>query len=234
MRAVFNREMKSYFNSMLAYVYLTISMVLCGVMFFLMCIMTQTSQMTGYFSNVISWSIFLLPLLTMRMYSEDKKQRTDVLLLTSPISIWEMVIGKFLSAYAVFLIGTAITLIFPIILNFFGTVPVPEVISCYVGYVLFCGVIIAIGSFMSAVTESQIVAAISTFGIVLLTILLGNFANVITWEAATSAIMWISPMDRFSQFSGGILSIEDIIYYLSFIALFLFLTGQVFERRRFK
>lgn len=234
MKAIFRREIKAYFNAMPAYVYLAISLILCGVMFFITNIMAQSAQMTSYFSNIISWSLFFLPLLTMRMFSEDKKQKTDVLLLTAPVSVGEMVMGKFLSAYAVFLTGTAITLLYPVIIAIYGTLPVAEVVCGYIGYMLVCGMIIAIGALMSAVTDNQIVAAVSTFGVILVAIFLGNVAGSIPVEAVAGALVWLSPLERFTKFSNGVLSVPGIVYYLSVTALFLFLTCCVFEKRRFR
>lgn len=234
MKAIMNRELDSYFNSMLGYVFLTIFLLLTGVMFFLMNIMTTSASMTSFFGQVNMWAIFILPMLTMRMFSEDKKQKTDQLLLTAPITIGEMVIGKFLAAMEVFLIGVLITLFYPITLNFFGTLPIAETISCYVGFILLCSTIIAIGAFMSSLTESQIVAAISTYGVLLLTIFLGSAASSISNEYISNALIWVSPLQRFSNFTVGILDLESVIYYLSLTGLFLFLTVTVFEKRRFK
>ena len=143
MKAIFNRELDSYFNSMLGYVFLTIFLLMTGVMFTLANLMSTSASMTGFFSNINGWSMFILPILTMRMFSEDKKLKTDQLLLTAPISIWSMVLGKFFAAFCVLLTGAAITLFYPITINFFGNVALGETISCYVGFILLCAVIIS-------------------------------------------------------------------------------------------
>lgn len=234
MKAIFNREFKAYFNSMLGYVFLTIFLLLTGAMFFVINLYRATATMTGFFLSINVWTIFLLPMLTMRMFSEDRKLKTDQLLLTAPVSISEMVLGKYFAAVCVLLLGTAVTLLYPIVISFFGVLPIAETISCYIGFVLLCMAVIAIGAFMSSLTESQIVAAISTYGILIALMFLGNLASSISNEAIVKVLLWLSPTQRFSEFTMGILSLESVIYYISVIALFLFLTVTAFEKRRLK
>ena len=234
MKAIFNREYDAYFNSMLGYVFLTIFLLLTGVMFFLANLASTSASMTSFFNQINLWSIFLLPILTMRMFAEDKKLKTDQLLLTAPISVTEMVLGKFFAAMGVFLTGAAVTLFYPITLNFFGSVPFGETVSCYVGSILLCSSIIAIGGFMSSLTESQIVAAISTYGILIITVFLGSIASSVSNTYISNILVWLSPVQRFSDFTMGILDLESVIYYISLTGLFLFLTVTVFEKRRFK
>ena len=143
MKAIFNREFNSYFTSML--VFLTIFLLLTGVMFYVVNIRFMTARMTNFFSIVNNWALFLLPLLTMRLFSEDRKQKTDQLLLTAPISTKEIVFGKYLAAFGIFMVGVLITLIYPVILVFTGNLPIAETISCYVGFILLCSAILAIG-----------------------------------------------------------------------------------------
>ena len=114
MKAIFNREFNSYFTSMLGYVFLTIFLLLTGVMFYVVYIRFMTARMTNFFSIVNNWALFLLPLLTMRLFSEDRKQKTDQLLLTAPISTKEIVFGKYLAAFGIFMVGVLITLIYPV------------------------------------------------------------------------------------------------------------------------
>ena len=232
MKAIFKREFNSYFTSMLGYVFLTIFLLLTGVMFYFVNIGYMMASMTGFFSSVINIAIFFLPLLTMRLFAEDRKLKTDQLLLTAPISTWEMVLGKFLAAFGVFLAGTAVTLIYPIMLAVWGNLPVAETINCYIGFILLCSVILAIGAFLSSVTESQIIAAVGAYGVILLTILLGRVATYVSNEWLVKILMWLSPVTRFSDFTLGILNFEPVIYYLSLILLFLFFTVLVQRKRQ--
>ena len=234
MKAIFNREFNSYFTSMLGYVFLTIFLLLTGVMFYVVNIRFMTARMTNFFSIVNNWALFLLPLLTMRLFSEDRKQKTDQLLLTAPISTKEIVFGKYLAAFGIFMVGVLITLIYPVILAFTGNLPIAETISCYVGFILLCSAILSIGAFMSSITESQIVAAVATYGVLIFTLLLGSVAANVSNEIIVKFLLWLSPVQRFSDFTLGILNFEPIIYYLSITGLFLFFTVMVFERRRMR
>ena len=234
MKAIFNREFNSYFTSMLGYVCLTIFLLLTGVMFYVVNIRFMTARMTNFFSIVNNWALFLLPLLTMRLFSEDRKQKTDQLLLTAPISTKEIVFGKYLAAFGIFMVGVLITLIYPVILAFTGNLPIAETISCHVGFILLCSAILAIGAFMSSITESQIVAAVATYGVLIFTLLLGSVASNVSNEIIVKILLWLSPVQRFSDFTLGILNFEPIIYYLSITGLFLFFTVMVFERRRMR
>lgn len=232
MQAIFKRELRAYFTSMLGYVFLTIFLLLSGIMFVVNSLFGATTSMTGFFGTMISWSSFILPILTMRMFSEDKKQKTDQLLLTAPISIYEMVLGKYFAAVCAFLTGTAVMVLYPLMLAFYGTVPVAETVSCFAGYILYSSCLIAIGAFMSSLTESQIVAAISTYGVIIVIMFLGNIASQINSAVVSNILMWISPIGRFADFTMGVLNVESIVYYLSFIAVFLFITVRVFEKKR--
>lgn len=234
MKAIFNREFNSYFSSMLGYVFLTIFLLLTGIMFYMVNIGYMTASMTSFFAAVNNAALFFMPLLTMRLFSEDRKLKTDQLLLTAPLSIKEIVIGKYLAAFGVFMVGVVITLIYPIMLSFWGNLPVAETISCYVGFILLCSVVLAIGAFMSSLTESQIVAAVATYGIIILTQLLSSIASYVSNEIIVKILLWLSPIKRFSDFTLGILNFEPIIYYLSLTGLFLFFTIMVFEKRRLR
>lgn len=235
MKAIFKRELNSYFTSLLGYVFLTIFLLLTGAMFSLVNIFQyQTANMTYFFASINNIAVFFLPLLTMRLFSEDRKLKTDQLLMTAPVSVGDIVLSKFFAAFAVLLAGTAVTLIYPICLSFFGELPIAETISCYIGFILLCSVILSIGAFMSSVTESQIVAAVATYGVIILILLLGTAAQYISNELIASSLLWLSPIQRFSEFTLGILNFEPIIYYLSLTGLFLFLTMMVFEKRRLR
>ncbi len=234
MKAIFNREFNSYFSSMLGYVFLTIFLLLTGVVFYLVNIGYMMASMTSFFGTVNNWVIFFLPLLTMRLFSEDRKLKTEQLLMTAPISTKDIVLGKYLAAFGVFMTGVVITLIYPITLAFLGNLPVGETIGCYIGFILLCSVILAIGGFMSSITESQIVAAVATYGVLIFTMLLGNISTYVSNEMIVKVLLWLSPLQRFSDFTLGVLDFEAIVYYISLTGLFLFFTTMVFERRRLR
>ncbi len=233
MKAIFKREYDAYFRSMLGYVFLTLFLLLGGIMFFLNNLMSLSASMTSFFSAMLSWSIFILPILTMRLFAEDRKMRTDQLLLTAPVSIPEIVFGKFFGALGIFLTAVFVFVFYPIVMNFYGSVPVAETVSCFIGFILFGASMLSIGAFMSAITDSQIIAAVSTYGVMLLIMVMSAVSNSIGAKAVTDAITWLSPIDRFYDFTMGILNLESVVYYLSLIGIMLFFTTRVFEKRRF-
>ncbi len=219
---------------MLGYVFLTIFLLLTGVMFYLVNIGYMTASMTGFFASVNRFALFFLPLLTMRLFSEDRKLKTDQLLITSPVSTWEIVLGKFFAAFGVLMTGVVITLIYPCVIAAHGSLPLAETINCYIGFILLCSVILAIGAFMSSLTESQIIAAAATYGALIFTVLLGSVSSYVSNETLVNILLWLSPIQRFSDFTLGIMNFEPIIYYLSLTGLFLFFTTMVFENRRLR
>lgn len=167
MTAVFKKELRSYFNSPTGYIFMVVFLVMSGVFFSL----TDLLQASAYFSPVLDSMTFLflilVPILTMKIISEERGQKTDQLLLTAPLKLHEIVIGKYLAAVSVFLITLLITVIYPIILRMFGSISVLEIICYYIGFALMGSSFIALGVFISSLTDNQITAAMGTFGALL-------------------------------------------------------------------
>ncbi len=217
---------------MTGYIFLAMFLLLAGVLFYLNNIVFGVTSVKNLFWLLTTWAVFILPILTMRLFAEDRKLKTDQLLMTAPVSVESIVIGKFLAAFTVVLSALAVILIYTIIISFFGTVNRAETISCFIGFALLCAVVLSVGTFMSALTDSQIVAAISTYAILIVTVFLGNIASAAS-GALKSALLWISPTERFLDFAMGILDPSALVYYISLTVLFLFLTVSATERRRF-
>jgi hypothetical protein len=234
MFAVFKREFRSYFTSLWGYIFIAAFIALGAVSYITINLSSAMASMSYYFQSMITLVMFVLPILTMRIFSEDMKQKTDQLLYTAPVSSLSIVLGKFLAVYSVFLIGLLITAWFPISLSFFGKVPVAETISMFVGFALFCGSIIAIGVFMSSLTESQVIAAIATYAFVIGTIMLSSMLlPKVTNNVLSDVIGWFSLTNKFSDFLIGVLSLAPILYYISFMVIFVFLANMTLQKRRF-
>ncbi|MBQ6529483.1 MAG: ABC transporter permease [Clostridia bacterium] len=232
MKAIYKRELRAYFTSMLGYSFLTIFLLITGIQFYRINIGNNIATMARFFDSVLYLIMFFLPLLTIRLFAEDRKQKTDQLLFTAPISVWDIVLGKFFAAFTVFIIGTVITAIYPIIIMMYGKLPVGETLNGYLGFILFSSMILAIGSFMSSVTENQVIAAIATYGVIILIVFIDVLPIFIANEAVSQIFVWLSPIRRFTDFSLGLLNPEPIIYYLSLTGLFVFFTGLSLEKRR--
>ena len=233
MKAVFDKEFRAYFASFVGYVFVAVFMALAAMFFVNGSLRYQVADIGVVFSNLNGVYLFLVAILTMRAFSEEKNKKTDQLLLTSPCSIAEIVMGKYLAAMAVLGITVLISAVFPIILCIYGNPPVSEIIASYLGFVLLWGAFISIGIFISAQTESQMISAVFTFGVLLLIYYMDNISAGISNKTLATLVSWFSLMKRFDAFQRGILRIADILYYISFIFAFLFLTVRTIEKRRY-
>lgn len=232
MLAVFKRDLRAYFTSPIGYVFIAIFLVLANLFFYIYNILSQSSDLTNLFANLLFLLSFIIPILTMRLFSEELRQKTDQLLLTAPVSIGGIVVGKYLACLTVFVIAMLCTLTWPLIIAMFGHPALYTTIGNYAGLLFAVAAFIAIGMFISALTESQIVAAIITFAVYLALYMLSNLASSITNDALREVISWISVFSRYSHFRIGLFALDDIVYYVSLTGIFLFLTGRVLEKKR--
>jgi ABC-2 type transport system permease protein len=167
MLAVFTRELKSYFTNITGFIFMGFFLLLSGVFFTLINLGQSNPQFTATLGNIVFIFLFVIPILTMRLLSEESRQKTDTLLLTNPLSITGIVMGKYLAALAVFLITVVVTIIYPVILSTLGFITVSEIAGGYVGVILLGASFIAVGLFISSLTDNQVIAAVVTFGVLL-------------------------------------------------------------------
>lgn len=168
MIAIMLRELRAYFWSPIGYIFMGFFLLLTGFFFALNSVIPGNPRFQVVLSQIVVIFLFLVPILTMRLVAEEKKQRTDQLLLTVPVSVFGVVLGKYLAAVGVFIASLLITVLYPISLSFFGSIPVWEIIGGYIGFFLLGSTFIAIGLLMSSLTENVVIAAITTFGVLLL------------------------------------------------------------------
>ncbi len=236
MLAIWKREVQNYFLTSIGYVFMAIFLLVGGVMFFLANIMSASADMSTMFSNLNYLFMLIVPILTMKLLSEEKRNRSDQLLLTSPRSIWDIVLGKFFAACTVILISTAITLFYVIILACYSNVTYPALIATnYLGFLLLGFSYVAIGVLMSALTENQVSAAVLTLGVnFLLQILesVGSQLSVPGLSFINTILSWMSLYTRYNEFMAGVLSFANIFYYVSFCGVILFLAVRVIDKRR--
>ena len=233
MTAIFKKELKNYFYSPIGYIFTGVFMALAAFFFITGVLYTQQADISLMFSNINVIYLFLAALLTMRLLSEEKNKKTDQLLLSSPVSVTEIVLGKYFAAMAVFGITMVLSLIFPAIMFKYGSPALSEVIGSYLGFILLWGAFIAIGVFISSLTESQMIAGVFTFASLLMIYFINWFESSAKNPLAKEILGWFSLLERYSEFQSGILSLENVIYYLSFIFVFLFLTIRVIDKRRY-
>lgn len=232
MGAIFKRELSSFFNSATAYIIMAVFFGFSGYFFVGTCFINNTSNLAYTFSNTLIIIIFLIPIITMKSFSEEKRQRTDQALLTSPASLFEIVMGKFLGAFTLYAICCMMFIVYGLVITFF-VIPDWSVIICMtIGIMLLGGALIAIDIFISAMTESQVIAAIMGMAVGLLVYLLNTMTSMIEVEWIAEILNRISFINYFSNFAYGLLDLSGIVFFLSIIALFNFLTIRVFENKR--
>lgn len=234
MGAIFRRELRSFFTNPIGYVVLTVMYCLSGYFFFHYNLSTNSADMTNVFVQLFTVVVMALPFLTMRLFSEEKRQKSDQALFTAPISLTSIVMGKFLATLLLFLIGLSITIVFGVVLAIGKAVPDwTMIIGNYLGLALVGGFIISIGLFVSALTESQVIAAVGTLALSMMLLLVdllnALFANF-KWIA--TATEFLSITSRYADFALGLIYYDNVFFFLSMQALFLFLTVRVLDKRR--
>lgn len=231
MTAIFKREFKAYFRTPIGYIVLAAYFLFLGIYFSLI----YSYGSPDLSSLLLAMSVvvtFTVPVLTMRLMSEDRRQKTDQVLLTSPVKLQGIVLGKFFAAFCVYAIGFAPTVLFEIIVSRYVAVNIFSYIYSLCGMLLLGAALISIGMLISSLTESPVISAILTLVVNILVLYMSSFSSMvkISWiSAVISKAAFISAVESFGE---NILSIPDIIYFLSITAAFLFLCVRSLERRR--
>jgi gliding motility-associated transport system permease protein len=250
MKAIFTilkRELKSYFASPTAYIILVVFLVLSGIFFFFYLETFIKSQfdpryqmfreklnlnefvIRPYFGTISVVLLFMIPLITMRLIAEERKNFTTELLFTSPVRVSQIVLGKFLACFSLFALMVVLSAIYLVVLKAYGNPDLGPVLAAYLGLFLLGGSLISAGLFASSLTENQIVAAVISFGILLVFWILGASS-----DADSSILGYISIINHLDNFTKGLIALRDTVYYLSFIFFGLFLTYISLESERWR
>lgn len=232
MWAIIKREISSYFTSAIGWVFLAAFYAFAGWYFYAYCLMGQTSSMTYVFGSMFTITMFLVPILTMRIWSEEKKQRTDQALFTAPVKLLPITLGKYFAALIIYAISLASMLVFALILTFFGTPDWTVILGNLIGLFLLGAALIAIGMFISALTENQVIAAIGGFVVAIFVTLIDTIARAIPIDFISKIIASMSFNSHYNNFTVGILDLSGVVFFLSVISLFVFLTTRIFEKKR--
>lgn len=254
MLAIYRKEMRSYFINPIGYIYLGVFLIFSALLCCYTTIISGTYDTSSYFTILIMAFIILIPILTMRLFAEERKLRTEQLLLTAPVTITGMVMGKYLAALTMYVGGILLSCInfLPLYLiarqenasdasslTHIGPVT-GEIFGSVVAVILLGAALIAVGTLISALTENQLSAAVITIGVIAAMVLL-NILNLLTDADGQpligsyiirSVIDWVSVISRFSNFGSGIFDYAALLYYASLAFVFLFLTVRVYEKRR--
>lgn len=233
MGAIFLRELKAYFTSPLGYVFLAIFYAFSGLFFLVFSLDAGTTDLSSVFLMLFLVLMVFMPLLTMRLFAEDKKQKTDQLTLTAPISLVGLVTGKFLAAYVIFVAAVAVLPAYGVVMSTFAKdLNWMPILGNTAGLLLLGAIFIAGGIFVSSLTENQMIAAIGSFFINLLVLLMDTLINMLPSGFFRSIAESLSIYTRYSEITSGIFSLSSVIFFISVVFIFLFLTVRVLEKRR--
>ena len=284
---IYKKELRTYFTTVSGYIFLTLFLLLVAIFFVMMNVFGRSPGFHMTISQSTILLFIMIPTLTMRLFSEEAKNKTDQLLYTSPITILHIVTGKFFAAFSLFLAAISATVLFPFLIRPYGSLPVTQILGTYIGFMLLGACCIAVGLFISALTDNQIIAAVGAFaanfllfivesvaiimptttfaslifvalviigiaGIlyystksILVSVVTGSigviiavglyfYNNLIYDGIIVRSLLWISLFSRFHTFSFGILNLSNIVFYMSFCILFIFMTINILEKRRWR
>lgn len=285
MLAIYKKEIKAYFTSIVGYLFIAFFLAIIGLYHYLQNMYGESANFSYALYSISIFFVLLVPMITMRIMAEENKQKTDQLLLTSPISITKIIVGKYLAVISVFAVVMGITCIYPLVMANYGTVNFKMNYAAIFAFFLLGASYMAIGLFISAMTESQAFAAVVTFIVILLTYLATGIGSIMptdnktAWitfsvlylivtiityvmmhnltlsffigcigEIAIAALYllnptlfdgsvvkvlgWFSMITRFDTFIYGNFDVAAVVYYISLIVLFIFLTIQTIKKRR--
>jgi ABC-2 type transport system permease protein len=229
--AIVRRELGAYLSSPLGYIVMFVYFLIGGFFFWLITTRSHAASMTYIFQNFMFIFLLVAPLITMRLWSEEEKNGTAELLKTSPLTIWEIVVGKYLGACSFFLVMSSVTLVYLAFIFALGNPDVMPLFANYLGYFLGVMAFFSIGLFASTITENQIVAAIVSFFVLLLLWVIGVAGDGVQGPAG-DFLKYVSIMSHTDDFFKGIIDLSHVFYLLSLIFLGLFLSVKVLESKR--
>lgn len=231
MKAIFKRELAAYFTSPIGYVFIGVFAFISGFYFNDYVLVSGSGDISIPMYSSLLILVLLVPVLTMRLIAEERANRTDQLLLSAPVSVWGVALGKLTAAMCVFAGAMVTSFPYVVIIAIHGSPVWGKILASYLGFLLLGLCFVSIGLFFSSVTESQIIALVITLG-VLLASFLASILPSTGIDVLNQVISLVAVTERFVNFRNGILMAEDIIYYLSISALFVFLTVRNIEKRR--
>lgn len=234
MLSIYKREMRSYFTGVIGYVFLVLFLALGGGIFCLTTLFAMSAEVSNFFTYMLIFSAVILPLLTMKSFSDERKAKTEQLLLTAPVSITGMVLGKFLAALTMFAGALFVNSLYFLILYRYAEVKTAHLIGNFVALLLVGMTFIAIGVFVSSLTENQLTAAVGTMAIILLFLGIGIINSLLPSSFWLRYVFdCVSIFTRFQTFVNGYFDLSSLLYYLSVTVVFVYLTIRVYDRRRY-
>ena len=233
MLAVYKKEMRSYFTTPIGYVFLAVFAAAAAVLFARFTYMAEKASLYDFFSWMIVAYVLLIPILTMKIFSDELKGKTDQLLLTSPVAITGIVMAKYFAALCMYMLAVLLSMINFVFLSANGYhVQFGIAVGMFVSMILIGLACIAVGVFISALTESQLVSVLISLVTLSLMLFTGAFNNMIPFAWLRRLLSFISISDRYSLLASGRFDFTALLYYISIACVFLLLTIRVFEKKR--
>lgn len=234
MLAIYKREMRAYFTSPVGYMFCAIFFAVSAFLFMLNTVQAgDNSNFSAYFSILLFLFVVIIPLLTMKLISEERKMRTDQLIMTAPVTLAGIVFGKYFAALTMFGGSFVVSsIVYYIPLALYGKPNAALYIGCVIGVFLVGSAFISIGIFISSLTENQFISALGTIGAIVFLLFVSSLNSYINNEAIRNFLSGLSITSRYAYFANGIFSYDALFYFISLSAVFLFLTVRIFEKRR--
>ena len=232
MYSIIKKELATYFTTPFGFVFMGIFLLLSGLTFTMSNLLGGNGDLLGMFGLLANISFMTFPILTMRQYSEERKAGTEHLLLSSRLSVTSIVLGKYIAALIVFMLTLLATSVYAIIIISYGTPNIGGLLASYIGFFLFGSAMIAVCSFTASFTENQVTAAIASFGLLFLLVMLASFSKSMTVPVLKEALSALAVSERYDEFIRGIFRPGPVGYYICFASVFMFLTVKNIRRRQ--
>lgn len=241
MRAIYKRELKSYFCSFTGWLFVAVNLFVMGLYFVVYNMLMGYPTISYVLQSIVFTFIVTIPILTMRVLSEERKNKTDQLILTAPVSVGRIVLGKYLALVTVLFLPTAFMGILPLFLMQAGEFQMGVSYASLLGFFLYGALALAVGLFLSSLTESVVIAAVLSFGVLFLGYIMPGISNLLTTTGTSGfttalgrVLACFDMVSRFDTLSSGYFELEAVVYYLTAIGLALFCTAQTIQKRRYR
>lgn len=236
MKAIYKREVASYFKSMTGYVFLFFVFLIVGIYFYAYNLLNGYPSMNVTFNSITFIFLLAVPVLTMRVLAEERRQKTDQLLITAPVSVAKIVLGKFFALLTVYLIPIGVICIYPLIMRIFGKISFAQNYTAILGFFLLGAANIAVGLFISSLTENTIIAAVLTFVVMFLSYIMSGLESFLPSSMSDGIVYHVLEAfnvdGHFQSFVDGTFEVTAVVYFFSVMFVFVFLTMQSIKKRR--
>ena len=236
MKAIYKREVASYFKSMTGYVFLFFVFLIVGIYFYAYNLLNGYPSMNVTFNSITFVFLLAVPVLTMRVLAEERRQKTDQLLITAPVSVAKIVLGKFFALLTVYLIPIGVICIYPLIMRIFGKISFAQNYTAILGFFLLGAANIAVGLFISSLTENTIIAAVLTFVVMFLSYIMSGLESFLPSSMSDGIVYHVLEAfnvdGHFQSFVDGTFEVIAVVYFFSVMFVFVFLTMQSIKKRR--